>query len=79
MLEGYGKIIDPGTVEIALNDGGSKRLTTRAIVIASGAEPVVPPIPGNTDLNSTYISASPPSPPFQMNSTPSIDPAIPIN
>ena len=46
VLEGYGKIIDPWTVEIALNDGGSKRLTTRAIVIASGAEPVVPPIPG---------------------------------
>ena len=46
VIEGYGKIIDPWTVEIALNDGGSKRLTTRAIVIASGAEPVVPPIPG---------------------------------
>ncbi|MEM7781071.1 MAG: FAD-dependent oxidoreductase [Pseudomonadota bacterium] len=46
VLQGYGSIIDPWTVEIALNDGGTKRLTTRSIIIASGAEPVVPPIPG---------------------------------
>jgi pyruvate/2-oxoglutarate dehydrogenase complex dihydrolipoamide dehydrogenase (E3) component/uncharacterized membrane protein YdjX (TVP38/TMEM64 family) len=46
VVKGYAKIIDPWTVEIALNDGGSQRLTTRSIIIASGAEPVVPPIPG---------------------------------
>ena len=46
VLKGYAKIIDPWTVEIALNDGGTQRLTTRSIVIASGAEPVVPPIEG---------------------------------
>ena len=46
VVKGYAKIIDPWTVEIARNDGGAQRLTTRSIVIASGAEPVVPPIPG---------------------------------
>lgn len=46
VVKGYARIIDPWTVEIALNDGGTQRLTTRSIIIASGAEPVVPPIPG---------------------------------
>lgn len=46
VVEGYARIIDPWTVEIARNDGGTQRLTTRSIVIASGAEPVVPDIPG---------------------------------
>jgi pyruvate/2-oxoglutarate dehydrogenase complex dihydrolipoamide dehydrogenase (E3) component len=46
VVKGYATIIDPWTVEIALNDGGTQRLTTRSIIIASGAEPVVPPIPG---------------------------------
>ncbi len=46
VVQGYAKIIDPWTVEIALNEGGTQRLTARSIVIASGAEPVVPPIEG---------------------------------
>ncbi len=46
VVKGYARILDPWTVEIARNDGGTQRLTTRSIVIASGAEPVVPPIPG---------------------------------
>lgn len=46
VVKGYAKIIDPWTVEIARNDGGTQRLTTRSIVIASGAEPIVPDIPG---------------------------------
>ncbi|OGR16253.1 MAG: pyridine nucleotide-disulfide oxidoreductase [Desulfobacterales bacterium GWB2_56_26] len=46
VLQGYGRIVDPWTVEVALHDGGQKRLTTRAIVIAAGAEPVVPDLPG---------------------------------
>ena len=46
VVKGYATIIDPWTVEIARNDGGTQRLTTRSIVIASGAEPVVPPIEG---------------------------------
>ena len=39
---GYGRIVDPWTVEI---DGGD-RLTTRSIVIAAGGSPLVPDIRG---------------------------------
>ena len=46
VIKGYAKLIDPWTVEIALNEGGTQRLTARSIVIATGAEPVVPPIEG---------------------------------
>ena len=46
VVEGYAKIVDPWTVEIARNDGTTQRLTTRAIVIAAGAEPMVPDLPG---------------------------------
>ena len=46
VLEGYAKIINPWTVEIAMKDGSKKTLTTRSIVIAAGASPVVPPLPG---------------------------------
>ena len=46
VLQGYAKMIDPWTVEIALNDGGTQRLTARSIVIAVGASPFVPPLPG---------------------------------
>jgi pyruvate/2-oxoglutarate dehydrogenase complex dihydrolipoamide dehydrogenase (E3) component len=46
VVEGYATIIDPWTVEIARNDGEMQRLTTRSIVIAAGAAPFVPPIPG---------------------------------
>jgi pyruvate/2-oxoglutarate dehydrogenase complex dihydrolipoamide dehydrogenase (E3) component/uncharacterized membrane protein YdjX (TVP38/TMEM64 family) len=46
VVPGYATLINPWTVEIALNGGGTQRLTTRSIVIAAGAQPVVPPIPG---------------------------------
>lgn len=46
VLRGYAKITDPWTVEIALNDGETKRLTTRSIIIAAGARPVIPDVPG---------------------------------
>jgi pyruvate/2-oxoglutarate dehydrogenase complex dihydrolipoamide dehydrogenase (E3) component len=39
---GYGRLIDPWTVEI----DGRERLTARSIVIAAGGEPFVPDIPG---------------------------------
>jgi pyruvate/2-oxoglutarate dehydrogenase complex dihydrolipoamide dehydrogenase (E3) component len=50
VLQGYAKLIDPWTVEIALNGGGTQRLTTRAIIIATGAQPFVPPIPGLAEI-----------------------------
>ncbi|MFC3101730.1 FAD-dependent oxidoreductase [Altererythrobacter lauratis] len=46
VVQGYARIVDPWTVEIALNDGGTQRLTTRSIVIAAGAAPIVPDLPG---------------------------------
>jgi pyruvate/2-oxoglutarate dehydrogenase complex dihydrolipoamide dehydrogenase (E3) component/uncharacterized membrane protein YdjX (TVP38/TMEM64 family) len=44
--KGYAKILDPWTVEISYADGTKKKLTTRTIVIATGARPFVPPLPG---------------------------------
>jgi pyruvate/2-oxoglutarate dehydrogenase complex dihydrolipoamide dehydrogenase (E3) component/uncharacterized membrane protein YdjX (TVP38/TMEM64 family) len=46
VVKGYATILDPWTVEIAREDGTSQRLTTRSIVIAAGAEPVIPDLPG---------------------------------
>jgi pyruvate/2-oxoglutarate dehydrogenase complex dihydrolipoamide dehydrogenase (E3) component/uncharacterized membrane protein YdjX (TVP38/TMEM64 family) len=46
VLQGHGKLVNPWTVEVTLNDGGTQRLTARSIVIAAGAHPLVPPLPG---------------------------------
>lgn len=46
VVQGYAQLIDPWTVEIKLNDGGTQRLTARSIVIAAGAKPFIPPLPG---------------------------------
>jgi pyruvate/2-oxoglutarate dehydrogenase complex dihydrolipoamide dehydrogenase (E3) component/uncharacterized membrane protein YdjX (TVP38/TMEM64 family) len=45
-LQGDAKIISPWTVEVTSPDGNKRTLTTRSIVIAAGARPFVPPIPG---------------------------------
>ncbi len=44
-IEGEATITSPWTVEVR-NSGGTRTLTTRSIVIAAGARPFVPPIPG---------------------------------
>ncbi len=46
VLSGYARIVNPWTVEITLADGEVRSLTTRSIVIATGAAPFVPPLPG---------------------------------
>jgi len=46
VLQGHARIVNPWTVEITLNGGGTQTLTTRSIVIAAGARPLVPPLPG---------------------------------
>ena len=46
VVEGSAKIVSPWEVDIPRNDGSTQRLTTRSIVIAAGARPFVPPIPG---------------------------------
>jgi pyruvate/2-oxoglutarate dehydrogenase complex dihydrolipoamide dehydrogenase (E3) component len=63
VLQGYGKLVNPWTVEIALNGGGTGpdgtpkvvRLTARSIVIAAGARPFVPPLPGLDDVG--YVTS----------------------
>lgn len=46
VVAGHARIRDPWTVEIAREDGEHQVLTTRAIIIATGARPFVPPLPG---------------------------------
>ena len=48
---GHARILDPWTVEVTRHDGTTQRLTTRSIVIAAGAAPLVPPLPGLTESN----------------------------
>jgi pyruvate/2-oxoglutarate dehydrogenase complex dihydrolipoamide dehydrogenase (E3) component/uncharacterized membrane protein YdjX (TVP38/TMEM64 family) len=45
-IAGYAKFVDPWTVEISHNDGKTSRLTARNFVIATGAAPIIPPLPG---------------------------------
>ncbi|MDH5265811.1 MAG: FAD-dependent oxidoreductase, partial [Betaproteobacteria bacterium] len=46
VVAGTARITGPWTVEIAKDDGTKQVLATRNIVIAAGARPFVPPIPG---------------------------------
>ncbi|MGC1487845.1 MAG: FAD-dependent oxidoreductase [Albidovulum sp.] len=50
VLRGYARLVDPWTVEVAFPDGTTTRLTGRAIIIATGAAPFVPPLPGLEDV-----------------------------
>ncbi len=55
VIKGYAIFVDPWTVEISLNDGSKQRLSARNIVIATGARPFVPPLPGIED--SAYVTS----------------------
>ena len=46
VIEGAAKIVSPWAVEVTRDGGARQTLTTRSIVIAAGARPFVPPIPG---------------------------------
>jgi len=46
VVHGSARIVSPWEVEVTRADGDTQRLTTRSIVIATGARPFVPPIPG---------------------------------
>ncbi|RBO86138.1 FAD-dependent oxidoreductase [Marinomonas aquiplantarum] len=50
VVQGYAKLIDPWTVEIQLNEGGTQRMTARSIVLATGARPFVPKLEGLEDV-----------------------------
>jgi pyruvate/2-oxoglutarate dehydrogenase complex dihydrolipoamide dehydrogenase (E3) component/uncharacterized membrane protein YdjX (TVP38/TMEM64 family) len=47
---GRALIVDPWHVQITRPDGSVQTLSTRAIVVATGAEPFVPPLPGMQDV-----------------------------
>lgn len=47
---GHARIVDPWRVEITPHDGVPETLTTRSIVIAAGAAPIVPDLPGLDDV-----------------------------
>ncbi len=50
VVQGHARITNPWTVEITRPDGSTQLLTTRNIVIATGASPFVPPIPGLAEV-----------------------------
>jgi len=58
VAQGTARIVSPWAVEITHRDGRVETLTTRAIVIAAGARPFVPPIPGLADLGPTELLTS---------------------
>ncbi len=50
VLQGHATMTSPWTVSVRLADGSLRTLTTKNIVIAAGARPFVPPIPGLADV-----------------------------
>ena len=46
LLFGSASFVDPSTVDVKLNDGGTRRLSAHNIVINTGGRPLVPEIPG---------------------------------
>jgi pyruvate/2-oxoglutarate dehydrogenase complex dihydrolipoamide dehydrogenase (E3) component/uncharacterized membrane protein YdjX (TVP38/TMEM64 family) len=55
VVQGDARITSPWSVEIRRADGAQQTLTTRAIVIAAGAAPFVPPIPGIEEVG--YVTS----------------------
>ncbi len=53
-IHGEARITSPWSVEVTTGEGKSE-LTTRAIVIATGGRPFVPPIPGIEDVG--YVTS----------------------
>ena len=50
VVQGEARITSPWEVQVRTPDGGTRTLRTRSIVIAAGARPLVPPIPGLADM-----------------------------
>ncbi len=50
VIHGRAHFIDPWTVEITHDDGHTQQLTGRNIILATGASPFVPPLPGLNDV-----------------------------
>ncbi|WP_269496380.1 FAD-dependent oxidoreductase [Castellaniella sp. S9] len=50
VVQGSARLLSPWEVEITREDNSTQRLSARSIVIATGARPFVPPIPGIEDV-----------------------------
>ena len=50
VVKGYAKLLNPWTVSIAREDGTTQTLTAKSIVLATGAAPAVPPLPGLKEI-----------------------------
>lgn len=55
VIQGYAKLVDPWTVEIQRHDGEIQRLTSRSVVLATGAQPFIPPLPGIEEVG--YVTS----------------------
>ena len=55
VVQGEARMTSPWSVDIARADGSKQTLTTRSIVIAAGAQPFVPPIPGIEEVG--YVTS----------------------
>lgn len=55
VVSGHARLVDPWTVEITEKNGSSRRLTTRSTIIAAGAAPVVPDLPGLAEVG--YVTS----------------------
>ncbi len=51
VLSGSARLVSPWEVEVSAAHGAVRRLTTRAVVVAAGARPRVPPVPGIADTD----------------------------
>jgi len=51
LIRGSGRIVEPGVIEV---DG--QRYAARDIVVATGSEPVIPPIPGLAELEGVWTN-----------------------
>ena len=55
---GTGRFVGPGTIEVDLNDGGTRTFRGRNVVINTGSRATMEPIPGLADVKPlTHIEA----------------------
>ena len=50
VVQGHARIVDPWRVQITDHAGATQTLTTKNIVVATGAAPFVPPLPGLNEV-----------------------------
>src|SRR6476659_7800256 len=51
LLRGDGRLAGPGAIEV-----GGTRYTARHVVVATGADPIVPPVPGLRELDDVWTN-----------------------